>query len=340
MVTIYDVAREAGCSPATVSKAFNNYKSVSESTYKKIMEIADKLGYTPNNSARALATKKTWLIGVILSEELHTGITHPHFSEILQSFNTRAGEYGYDIIFISKRFDNKEISYLEHCKYRGVDGVLLAVGAKFNDEIKCILESDIKCVSVEGLYPNKYTVISDNKMGSFQALEYLYFLGHRKIAHIACPLNSVAGRERFNAYKEFLESKGLEFNPKYFVEAEDFTHEAGKKAALELLQQSFDDLPTAVYAAYDDIAYITMTVFQEKGFRIPDDISVVGFDNIKLSEFMTPPLTTIEQDRVEIGKKAADILVSLIEGKNIDKPYEIRIQTRLIMRNSCVRIAE
>ncbi|SKB00726.1 transcriptional regulator, LacI family [Caloramator quimbayensis] len=340
MVTIYDVAREAGCSPATVSKAFNNYKSVSEKTYKKIMDTADKLGYTPNNSARALATKKTWLIGVILSEELHTGITHPHFSGILQSFNTRAGEYGYDIVFISKRFDNREISYLEHCQYRGVDGVLLAVGAKFNDEIKCILESDIKCVSIDGIYPNKYTMISDNRMGSFQALEYLYFLGHRKIAHIACPLDSIAGRERYDAYKEFLEMKGLEFNSKYVVEAEDFTHEAGKKASLELLQQSFDDLPTAVYAACDDIAYVSMTIFQEKGFRIPEDISVVGFDNIKLSEFMTPPLTTIEQDRVEIGKRAADILVSLIEGKNIDEPYEIRIPTKLIMRNSCIRITE
>ncbi|KRQ86274.1 Catabolite control protein A [Caloramator mitchellensis] len=340
MVTIYDVAKEAGCSPATVSKAFNNYKSISQKTYKKIMETADKLGYTPNNSARALATKKTWLIGVVLSEELHTGITHPHFSEILQSFNTRIGEYGYDIVFISKRFGNKEESYLEHCLYRGVDGVLLAVGAKFKDEIKSILESDIKCVSVEGIYPNKYTVISDNRMGSFQALEYLYFLGHRKIAHIACPLNSVAGRERYEAYREFLESRGMEFNPKYVVEAEDFTHEAGQKAALQLLQQTFDDFPTAVYVAYDDVAYVSMTTFQEKGFRIPEDISIVGFDNIKISAFTTPPLTTIEQDRMEIGKRAADLLINLIEEKEIDEPYEIRIPTKLIMRNSCSRVAE
>lgn len=340
MVTIYDVAKEAGCSPATVSKAFNNYKSVSEKTYQKIMEVADRLGYTPNNSARALATKKTWLIGVLLSEELHSGITHPHFSEILQSFNTRVGEYGYDIVFVSKRLGNKEASYLEHCLYRGVDGVLLAVGAKFTDEIQCILDSDLKCVSVERIYPNKYTVISDNRMGSLQALEYLYFLGHRKIAHIACPLDSVAGKERYDAYKEFLNMKGIDFNPKYVVEAKDFTHEAGKEAALELLQNSFDDLPTAVYIAYDDIAYVAMTTFQEKGFRIPDDISVVGFDNIKLAGFTTPPLTTIEQDRVAIGRKAADILVSLIEEKSIDEPYEIRIPTKLIMRNSCIRITE
>lgn len=340
MVTIYDVAKEAGCSPATVSKAFNNYKSVSEKTYKKIMEVADRLGYTPNNSARALATKKTWLIGVVLSQELHAGITHPHFSEILQSFNLRVSEYGYDIVFISKRFGDKASSYLEHCLYRGVDGVLLAVGAKFREEIQCLLDSDLKCVSVEGLYPNVYTVISDNRMGSLQALEYLYFLGHRKIGHIACPLDSVAGRERFEAYKEFLEMKGLEYNPKYVVEAQDYTHEAGKVAALEFLQKTIDDLPTAVFVAYDDIAYVTMTTFQEKGVRIPEDISIIGFDNIKLSSFMTPPLTTIEQNRKLIGQKAADVLVSLIEDKPIDEPYEIRIPTRLIMRNSCMRISD
>ncbi|HYE11334.1 MAG TPA: LacI family DNA-binding transcriptional regulator [Patescibacteria group bacterium] len=338
MVTIYDVAKEAGCSPTTVSKAFNNYSGVNTDTYKRIMEAADKLGYTPNTNARALATKKTWLLGVLFSEDVNTGIAHPHFSEILQSFQVRAGEYGYDVVFVNKRLGNREASYLEHCMYRGVDGVLLAANKMFTDEIQSVLSSDIKCVSVETNYPNKYTVISDNRMGSLQAMEYLYLLGHRKIAHMACPLTSVAGQERYSAYKEFLESKGLEENPKYVVEIAEFKPEEGMKAATQLLQQAWDDLPTAIYCGYDDIACAAMNTFRAQGFRVPEDLSIIGFDNVAISGFTTPSLTTIEQDRATIGIKAADTLIKMIEGKQIEEPFDNRIPTKLIVRNSCARI--
>jgi DNA-binding LacI/PurR family transcriptional regulator len=338
VVTIYDVAKEAGCSASTVSKAFNNYKGVNEYTYKNIMEAADALGYTPNNNARALATKKTWLIGVLYFEEEGTGITHPHFSAILHNFQKRAGEYGYDIVFVNRKLGNKDATYLEHCIYRGVDGVLLAVGAKFTDQIQCVLNSDLKCVSVEMIYPDKYTIISDYTMGSKQAMEYLYFLGHRKIAHIACPLSSVAGRERYGAYKDFLKNKGIEENPKYFVEAKEFTPEAGGKAVSELLQQCWDDLPTAIFIAYDDYAFAAINTLKDQGYRVPEDISMVGFDNVKMAALTSPALTTIEQDRKTIGFKAADLLVSLIENKEINEPLENRIPTKLIVRNSCARI--
>lgn len=338
MITIYDVAKEAGCSPATVSKAFNNYEGVNTETYKKIMHAAEKLGYTPNTNARALATKKTWLLGVLFTEDLGTGIAHPHFSQILKSFQSRAGECGYDVVFVNKRLGNKEASYLEHCLYRGVDGVLLGAGPRFNDEVRCVLDSNIKCVSVEMVYPDRYTIISDNRMGSMQALEYLYFLGHRKIAHIACPLSSVAGRERYSAYREFLKSKGLEENPKYFVEVKKYTASAGNEAAVQLLQQCWDDLPTAVYVGFDEAACSAMTTFQTQGFRIPEDLSVVGFDNLQITGFTTPPLATIEQDRITIGRRAADTLISLVENKPIDTSLDIRIPTKLIARNSCTRI--
>lgn len=338
MVTIYDVAKEAGCSPTTVSKAFNNYSGVNNATYKKIMEAADRLGYTPNTNARALATKKTWLLGVLFSEDVNTGIAHPHFSEILQNFQVRAGECGYDVVFVNKRLGNREASYLEHCLYRGVDGVLLAANQMFTDEIQSVLSSDIKCVSVETNYSNQYTVISDNRMGTLQALEYLYFLGHRKIAHIACPLTSLAGQERYGAYKEFLKSKGLEENPKYLVETSVFKPEEGIKAADQLLQQAWDDMPTAVYCGFDDVAFAAMTTFQSKGFRVPEDLSIVGFDNVTISGFTSPALTTIEQDRASIGQKAADTLISLIEGKPLDQPFDMRIPTKLVVRSSCARV--
>ena len=338
MVTIYDIANKVGCAPSTVSKAFNNYSGVNKKTYDKIMEAAESLGYTMNNNARALATKKTWLIGVLFSDDAGTGIAHQHYSAILQAFKSRAGEYGYDVVFLNKRLGNKEASYLEHCNYRGVDGVLIAVGAKFEDEVKDVIASDIKKVSIESPYHGTPTVISNNRMGSMQALEYLYFLGHRKIAHIACPLWSLAGRERYDTYKEFLRLKGLEENPKYIVETDSYCLEEGSKAACEMIQRCWGDLPTAVYAGYDDIAWTAMNTFQAHGFRVPDDISIVGFDNVAVSGFTTPPLTTIAQDRIAIGEKAADILVQSIENKDEETSAVIRIPTKLIVRNSCVRI--
>ncbi len=280
MPTIYDVAKKAGCSPATVSKAYNNYAGVNRNTYERIMAAAEELGFTPNNTARTLATKKSWLIGVLFSEDRDVGIMHPHYSEILQRFRERGEELGYDMVFVSKRLGEKTISYLEHCKYRGVDGVLLAVSCADYEDIQCILESDIPCVSVEAIYDGHTTVISDNRMGAMQAMEYLYLLGHRRIAHIAGPLDTVAGKARAEAYREFLDSKGIPFNPKHYVEATDYSYEAAKEASVKLMQQSWDDKPTAVFVYYDDGAFATIATVAEYGHKVPSDISIVGFDNI------------------------------------------------------------
>lgn len=338
MVTIYDVAKNVGCSPATVSKAFNNYSGVNPTTRQKIMDASAKLGYIPNNNARALATKKTWLIGVIFADDIGVGIMHPHYSEILENFKKTVNMYGYDVLFINKEFGNISETYLEHCRFRGVDGLLLALGSNNTDEIKDILSSEIKCVSIEMIYPNKNSIICDNRMGTMQALEYLYFLGHRKIAHISCPLDSIAGIERARAYKDFLREKGIEENPKYFVETKEFLSEAGNQAAKELLQNCWGDLPTAVFMGWDDIAFAAMNTFQAQGVRIPEDISVVGFDNVKMAGFVTPKLTTIEQDRKTIGEKAGNILINLIENKVVEESDVSRIPTKLIVRNSCARI--
>ncbi len=345
MITIYDVAKHANCSPATVSKAYNNYSGVSKKTYEKVMKSAEELGYTPNNNARALTTKKTWLIGVLFSEELGVGITHPHYSEILQNFRITAEENGYDIIFVSRRIGDKNISYLDHCNYRGVDGVLVAVSNNEIEEVRCILESDIKCVSVEDIYPGKYTIIADNRMGTLQALNYLYLLGHRKIAHIAGPQNTVAGKERSDAYLEFMKSKGLMINEKHYIEAASYSYITGTKAAEKLMEQCWDDMPTAIYVYYDDAAFATISTVVERGYRVPQDISIIGFDNLKVSGYSMPgysslTLTTIEQNRAEIGKKAAEIMVALMEGKTIEENVNdaVCIPTKLIVRNSCMRL--
>jgi len=338
LVTIYDIAKKTGFSSATVSKVINNCGGVKKSSQEAILQAAKEMGYTLNANARALITKKSWLIGVLFSEDIGTGIAHPHYSEILQSFQKNVNSKGYDVIFVNRWLGNREVSYLEHCLYRRVDGVLIASDKAFTHEVQCVLDSDLKCVSVETPYPNRHLIISDNYQGSMQALEYLYILGHRKIAHIAGPLLSTSGWERHCAYKDFIKNKNLEENPLYMVEASAYSADAGKKAIDQLINNCWNDMPTAIYAAYDLFALHAINILRERGFRVPSDISLIGFDNLSVSEITSPGLTTIGQNREEIGRKAAELLIGLVENSASEEPLDTRIPTTLIMRGTCSRV--
>jgi LacI family transcriptional regulator len=338
LVTIYDIAKKTGFSSATVSKVINNCSGVKKETQETVMQAAQEMGYTLNANARALITKKSWLIGVLFSEDIGTGIAHPHYSGILQSFQKVVNSKGYDIIFVNRWFGNRKVSFLEHCMYRRVDGVLIASVKNFTHEVQSVVDSELKCVSVEMPYPNHYSVLSDNYQGGLQAMEYLYILGHRKIAHIAGPLDSTAGWERYSAYKDFLLSKGMEYNPLYVAEAAAYSPEEGKKAIDQLINNCWNDMPTAVFAGYDLYALPAINVLQERGFRVPADISIIGFDNLNFAELTRPGLTTISQDREEIGRKAAELLIDLIENGESAEQLDIRVPTTLVMRGSCSHV--
>lgn len=339
LITIYDISEKTGYSIATVSKVLNNYSGVSEKAKKAVNEAIAETGYTPNHYARTLATQRSWLIGILFSEEKGLGIVHPHYNKILQSFQTNIGAYGYDTIFLNNSMSVTETTLLNKCRARGVDGVLMAVGKKFDDTIEEVLASDIPKVSVETVYPGAHTVISDNRMGTMQALEYLYMLGHRKIAHIASSLSSsMAAKERYDAYMEFMREKELECKPSYFVEAKRYTKEAGEEAVYQLLSQCWDDMPTAIFASYDEFVAVASSVLTGQGFRVPEDISLIGFDDIPLCEYVSPSITTVRQNRDVIGREAARILSSIIAGENPGVPEIIRIPTSLVVRQTTRRI--
>ncbi len=339
MATIYDISKKTGFSISTVSKVMNNYSGVSETT-KKIIEAAIKeMNFTPNTTARTLATKKSWLIAIIFGEEKGYGITHPHFSGILKGFQEKVATYGYDTVFLNSFMGEKKLSYLDHCKFRNVDGVFVALSSKFTEDVTSLFNSNLPIISVETVYPGVPTVISDNKYGSLQALEHLYLLGHRKIAHIASSISGdvLSGKERHDAYVDFLKENNLEYNPRYVVEACQYTREAGIVAINRLLQQCWDDLPTAIFTSYDDYAAACIDVLAERGFSVPEDISVVGFDDAPYSSYIKPGLTTVRQDRNEIGVKAAQILINIIEKKEVEVPDVTRIPTHLTVRQTTIR---
>ncbi|GJM81892.1 hypothetical protein HMSSN139_43880 [Paenibacillus sp. HMSSN-139] len=184
MITIYDIAQMTGFSPTTVSKVFNGYSDVSEKTRRKILDAADELGYVPNAHARSLTTKRSWTIGVLFIEPSGAGILHPYFGGVIEGFKQVATSKGYDLMFISKDIGGKKSTYLEHCKIRGIDGVVVVLPDASDPYFQELLDSDIPCVLLDQESTLKSTVYSDNAEGVRLAVTYLHSIGHRKIAHI------------------------------------------------------------------------------------------------------------------------------------------------------------
>ena len=294
-----------------------------------------EMGYIPNLAARSLTTKKTWLVGVLFSEEVHTGITHWHFGPILSSAQSRLDQAGYDVVFISNNLGGRRMSYIERCNTRSLEGIIIAASEPFTHHVKCVLESDIKMVSVETPYENKYSVICDNYSGTIQGLEYLYSLGHREIAFISGPFNTVAGRERSNTYREFMISKNLKFYSDYIIECKEYTIKDSYKAIKKLLEKS-KVKPTAIFVGFGDAAIAAVNFFRDKNLKVPNDISIIGFDDTLAS--MAMGITTIEQDRHKIGVLAAELLINQIVEKKFECSLNTRIETSLIERKSCKKI--
>lgn len=337
MVTIYDIAKKAGFSPTTISKALNDYPDISTATKIKIRLIAQEMGYTPNSSARALATNKSWLIGVLYNEDLGLGIRHPHFSEIIEQFKERVEESGYELIFIGNRIGDRRTSYYEHCRYRGVDAVFIANSLNEEDALQDLVKGRIPCIASELVSPEITCVLSDNTSGARKAVDYLYSLGHRRVAHLAAPISSIAGQERLLGYKMSVEAHGGKDSDEYVRFAELFNFKSGYVAMQSLLDMA--EPPTAIFCSYDIMACGAIAAARERGIYIPEDISVIGFDDIEVASYLVPALTTVRQDRAVIGQSCADIILRILDGEHI-KPTDIRIPTKLVIRNSCKRYVE
>ncbi|MDF2922293.1 MAG: LacI family transcriptional regulator [Paenibacillaceae bacterium] len=335
MVTIYDIAKQAGISPATVSKVFNNYSDVSEKTRKKVLETAASMGYYPNSSARTLITKRSWTLGILFTEVSGKGIRHPFFNSVLESFKNAAESKGYDLMFISKYIGGKRTSYLEHCRFRNVDGVLAVLLDPHDPDAKELTDSDLPCVFLDYQSTKAGTVHSDNLNGSYQAVAYLHSLGHRRIAHISGGRNSLAGIERQTGYELALQRLKLPKRDDYITaDGGLYTEQSGYQAMMKLLELS--EPPTAVFAAGDNLAIGAMQAVKDKGLAVPGDVSVVGFDDIEMSAFITPALTTVRQDTEALGSRAAEILIQSIE--TVRSPETVVVPVELIVRDSCQAI--
>ncbi len=311
MVSIKDIASVCGVSIATVSKALNGHNDVSESTKTMIRETAKKLGYLPNSQARALKTNRTYNLGVLFAERAGSGLTHSHFAAVLNGFKKEAEANGYDITFISRQIGGSRMTYYEHSVCRNLDGVVIVCADDFEDpEVAELLKSSVPTVTIDYESSGSPAVLSNNEAGMSELVNYACGMGHTKIAYIYGETSSVTSA-RLKGYEETLRSLNINVRSDYLLQGRYRdpikTEELAEKLVL------LDDPPTCVILPDDFSAIGALTAFERLGLSVPEDISVMGYDGIILSEFLNPGLTTFVQDTDRIGAEAASRLIALIK---------------------------
>lgn len=310
MVSMKDIAAACGVSVATVSKALNDYSDIGKKTREQVRETAKQMGYFPNSSARALKTKRTYNLGVLFTDEANSGLTHDFFAHVLESFKVAAEARGYDITFTNCNASATTMSYLEHCRYRGVDGVVLACIDFFDPAVQELIMSDLPLVTIDHIFDNRASISSDNVKGMHDLVEYILEKGHRKIAYIHGADSSVT-RARLSSFYHTLTSWGVNVPEAYVLES-PYRDVPGAEAQTRKLME-LPDPPTCILYP-DDLSCIGgMNALNTMGYRIGTDISIAGYDGIAISRLLSPMMTTIRQDTENIGKRAAEKLIELIE---------------------------
>ena len=192
MPTIYDLSRQLGLGVSTISKALNGYSDVSEKTRQRVLEAAREMGFQPNSNAQALKTKRSRLIGVLHQDIQGGGLMHPHFGTILEYFRRSVEEHGYELMLMNQNTGRRRRSFVEQCRYRNFEGMLIMVAEQNDPDVQQLIAGEVPKVLVDAECPGQCSVLSDNVQGGIQAVEYLYAMGHRRIAHL--PHRRLAGR--------------------------------------------------------------------------------------------------------------------------------------------------
>ena len=311
MASLKDISRQCGVSVATVSKALNNHTDISEETRERVRRVAKELGYSPNFSARALKTNRTHGIGVLFVDEARSGLTHDYFAGVLDSFKSTVEERGYDITFIncSTKQPNR-MTFLEHVRYHGFDGVVIACIDFDAPEVAELVQSDIPIVTIDHLFNNKIAIMSDNISGMTELTNYVIDKGHTKIAYIYGEPSTVT-TARLTGFYRATDKRGITIPDEYVAETAYRDTKGTYRETMRLLNMK--DRPTCILYPDDFSALGGINAIREKGLRIPEDISVAGYDGIKAVITLEPQLTTIVQATDQIGEKAAKKLISLIE---------------------------
>lgn len=336
-ITIRKIAEMAGVSVSTVSKIINDYDDVGEETKRKVIDIMEELGYRPSFPARALASSKSNLIGVVYAGKLNAEFNHAFFVHVMNSFKKQIGLLGYDLLFFSnEKFHYSGEDYLARCRYFQVDGCVVISGNEIEPSIDELDQSSIPCVGIDLKLSGKQSgyIMSDNDQIARKVVQFLYLHGYREIGFIG-DLKSEISHLREQSFKRSLQSFGMAIRDEWFVQGEDFFEEQGYEAMMRMLDAR-TTLPQAIFAASDLLAIGAMRALKSRGYKIPEDIAIIGCDDIDACKYTDPALTTIRQDKDKIGKFAAHMLFDLIN--NQSEISHVMVEPELIIRNSCATV--
>lgn len=311
MVSMKDISIACGVSVATVSKALNNHKDIGAETKEHIRQVAKEMGYFPNSAAKALKTNRTYNIGVLFAEDDYSGLTHDYFSFVLDSLKRTVEKAGYDITFINDcKSRAGRMTYLEHCRYRGFDGIAIVCTDFYTPEVLELVRSNIPTVTIDHLFNNVCAIMSDNVKGMQDLLTYVYQKGHRRIAYIH-GADSAVTQSRLSSFYRTAAQLELEVPEEYISVAAYRDTKKTYEETVRLL--NLENRPTCILYPDDFAAFGGINAIKEMGLRIPQDISVVGYDGIRIARHIEPTLTTLNQNTKELGRKAGEKLINLIE---------------------------
>jgi LacI family transcriptional regulator len=329
MSTILDVALKAKVSIATVSRVVNNSShKVNSATRKNVLKAIRELDYRPNALAKGLLMKKTMTIGIIIPD-----ISNPYYAEIVRGIQDMADQFGYAIILLNTdRNQNRIIKHIYFLREKSADGIIFSGGIIHGEKVLSSLKELRERVVVIGRHRVDFpAVVIDNIGGAAKATQHLIGLNHTRIGFIGGPDKSTSARDRLTGYKNALIQSSCPID-KNLIKKGDLTPMSGYFLAKELVQR---ERPTAIFAANDQMAFGTIRAAKEYGSKVPNDLSVVGFDNIPFSSYFDPSLTTIDIPMYHIGAAAMEMLVNLISEKNAEK---LRwFDTKLLIRDSTAK---
>lgn len=336
MTTIYDIAKMCELSPATVSKALSGAMDVSVATRSRVRQMANQLDYIPDGRAKGLSQNRTWTISVLCQDGSDMGLKHYLFAEIIESFKSVVERHGYDIVFISNQVGKMGLTYYGHCRYRKADGVFIVNTNHNSDDAQELMMSDLPKIAVDYCDSSISCVMTDCEKGMTMLYNYLYNLGHRNIVYMHGDPKFITDI-RINSFKKAFAANGASFTPDRLIQSKYYSIQGGYASMRKLLYRS--ERPTAVIASDDYSAVGAINAVRDAGLSVPEDISIVGFDGIEMTQLISPQLTTIKQDARGIGAKAAEHLIKQILGfgKN-NKTENIILEPQLILGTSCKNI--
>lgn len=329
-MNIKEVARRAGVSIATVSRVINHTTPVSDDVRKRVEDIINETGYRPNSLAKELQNNKTNTIGVIMSVGV---LAITSLGNTINAITDELKDKGYSIMLANSRFDSKdELDFFKVFQEKRVDGILY-FAVNFTEEHYLLLKKypvPIVMIGQENEYLDFPCVLHDNYHAAKHITEYLIQMGHERIGYIGLPdYDAAAGKERRKGFEAALRFNRIEVLPQYLSEG-DFSIESGYNSMKSIFENNMIK-PTAVFAATDFMALGALHYLTEMGYKVPDDFSIVGFDDVDVAAYLNPPLTTIRSDNVAVGRQAAKLLLQILEKgepeiKKFTANYDLKIR--------------